>query len=232
MLFAPQLVFSSTQHQNFNSVSEYHSNSVSEFKSTPATRIPHCLRIITPIFANSQNWIQLSIIVLTYANNTRLSPHVRVGQNPMFTLYDTVYTGVSLLKLPHIHRMYMWFWPTLPMWHGFGQNLMYTLYDVYMDVSLLNLPYIHRLCMVLANSTHAVSFELLLRTSSWKWLLQPALGVCEHSRNCSDLMLTPRAMFVSPLRTTLLKGPAATSTGLGSMRAFERMQASSFKWAA
>ena len=192
MLFAPQLVFSSTQHQNFNSVSEYHSNSVSEFKSTPATRIPHCLRIITPIFANSQNWIQLSIIVLTYANNTRLSPHVRVGQNPMFTLYDTVYTGVSLLKLPHIHR----------------------------------------LCMVLANSTHAVSFELLLRTSSWKWLLQPALGVCEHSRNCSDLMLTPRAMFVSPLRTTLLKGPAATSTGLGSMRAFERMQASSFKWAA
>jgi hypothetical protein len=37
----------------------------------------------------------------------------RVGQNRIYTLYMTVYLVNPLPKLPYIHRIYIWFWPTL-----------------------------------------------------------------------------------------------------------------------
>ena len=40
---------------------------------------------------------------------------VRVGQNRMYTPFMTVYLVISLPKIPYIHRIYIWFWPTLLM---------------------------------------------------------------------------------------------------------------------
>jgi len=37
----------------------------------------------------------------------------RVGQNPMDTPYIPVYLMKSLQKLLCIHRIHIWFWPTL-----------------------------------------------------------------------------------------------------------------------
>jgi len=37
----------------------------------------------------------------------------RVGQNRIYTLCMTVYLVSSLLITPYIHRIYIWFWPTL-----------------------------------------------------------------------------------------------------------------------
>jgi hypothetical protein len=37
----------------------------------------------------------------------------RVGQNRMYTPYTTVCMVIYLLKIPYIHRMYEWFWPSL-----------------------------------------------------------------------------------------------------------------------
>ena len=37
----------------------------------------------------------------------------RVGQNRIYTPYLTVYLVISLPKIPYIHRIYIWFWPTL-----------------------------------------------------------------------------------------------------------------------
>jgi hypothetical protein len=39
----------------------------------------------------------------------------RVGQNRTCTPYMTVYLVISLPKIPYIHRIYIWFWPTLAM---------------------------------------------------------------------------------------------------------------------
>jgi hypothetical protein len=38
---------------------------------------------------------------------------VRVGQNRIYTPYMTVYLMISLQKIPYIHTVYIWFWPTL-----------------------------------------------------------------------------------------------------------------------
>ena len=37
----------------------------------------------------------------------------RVGQNRIYTPYMTVYLVISLPMIPYIHRIYIWFWPTL-----------------------------------------------------------------------------------------------------------------------
>ena len=37
----------------------------------------------------------------------------RVGQNRIYTPYMTVYLVISLLKILYMHRIYIWFWPTL-----------------------------------------------------------------------------------------------------------------------
>ena len=37
----------------------------------------------------------------------------RVGQNRIYTPYMTVYSVVPLPKIPYIHRICTWFWPTL-----------------------------------------------------------------------------------------------------------------------
>jgi len=37
----------------------------------------------------------------------------RFGQNRMYTPYLTVCLVISLSKIPFIHRIYIWFWPTL-----------------------------------------------------------------------------------------------------------------------
>jgi hypothetical protein len=37
----------------------------------------------------------------------------RVGQNRIYTPYMTVYLVTSLPKIPYVHRIYIWFWPTL-----------------------------------------------------------------------------------------------------------------------
>jgi hypothetical protein len=39
----------------------------------------------------------------------------RVGQNRIYTYIYTVDLVISLPKLPYIHRIYIWFWPTLAM---------------------------------------------------------------------------------------------------------------------
>jgi len=39
----------------------------------------------------------------------------RVGQNHIDTPFMTVYTVISLPKMPYVHRIYIWFWPTLRM---------------------------------------------------------------------------------------------------------------------
>jgi len=41
----------------------------------------------------------------------------RVGQNRINTPYTTVYLVIFLPKLPYIHCIYKWFWPTLCMSH-------------------------------------------------------------------------------------------------------------------
>ena len=43
------------------------------------------------------------------------APHSlsRVGQNRVYTLYMIVCLVMSLSKIPYIHRIYIWFWPTL-----------------------------------------------------------------------------------------------------------------------
>jgi len=38
----------------------------------------------------------------------------RVGQHCLYTPYITVYLVIALPKIPYIHRVYIWFWPTLP----------------------------------------------------------------------------------------------------------------------
>ena len=38
---------------------------------------------------------------------------IRVGQNRIHTPYMTVYSVISLPKIPYIHRIYIWFWPIL-----------------------------------------------------------------------------------------------------------------------
>jgi len=44
----------------------------------------------------------------------QIDKHIlRVGQNRIYTPYMTVYLMISLPKLPYIHRIYIWFWPTL-----------------------------------------------------------------------------------------------------------------------
>jgi hypothetical protein len=37
----------------------------------------------------------------------------KVGQSRIYTPYMTVYLVISLPKIPYIHRIYIWFWPTL-----------------------------------------------------------------------------------------------------------------------
>jgi len=37
----------------------------------------------------------------------------RVGQKRIYTPYMTVYLVIPLPKIPYIHRIYIWFWPTL-----------------------------------------------------------------------------------------------------------------------
>jgi hypothetical protein len=39
----------------------------------------------------------------------------RDGQNRIYTPYMTVYLVISLPGEPYIHRIYLWFWPTLHM---------------------------------------------------------------------------------------------------------------------
>ena len=62
----------------------------------------------------------------------------RVGQNRVYTPFMTVYLVIPLPKIPYIHRMYIWFWPTLspsnsllPVWmscalHLAGMHCVYT----------------------------------------------------------------------------------------------------------
>ena len=77
----------------------------------------------------------------------------------------TVCMVISLLKIPYIHLIYVWFWPTLctygiagrentkytVIYRGvyirrFGQYCMYTPYmTVYLVISLPKIPYIHRI---------------------------------------------------------------------------------------
>jgi len=38
---------------------------------------------------------------------------IRVGQNRIYTPYMTIRLVISLPKIPYIHRIYVWFWPTL-----------------------------------------------------------------------------------------------------------------------
>jgi len=45
--------------------------------------------------------------------------HGWVGQNRIHTLYKNMYLVISLPKIPYIHCMCVWFWPTLCMVHAF-----------------------------------------------------------------------------------------------------------------
>ena len=40
---------------------------------------------------------------------------IRVGQDRIYAPYMTVHFVISLPEIPHIHRIYKWFWPTLQM---------------------------------------------------------------------------------------------------------------------
>jgi len=42
---------------------------------------------------------------------------LRVGQNRIYTPYMTIHLVKSLPIIPYIHRIYIWFWPTLDMLH-------------------------------------------------------------------------------------------------------------------
>jgi len=52
-------------------------------------------------------------VVVICATGVKKSQKRRAGQNRIFRPSMTVYLGNSLLKLPYIHRIYAWFWPTL-----------------------------------------------------------------------------------------------------------------------
>ena len=41
----------------------------------------------------------------------------KAGQNRIYTPYTTVYSVISLPKIPNIYTVYLWFWPTLHMTH-------------------------------------------------------------------------------------------------------------------
>jgi hypothetical protein len=55
------------------------------------------------------NWLEFSfdgVLVLS-------SRIFRVGQNRIYTPYMTVLLVISPPKIPYVHRIYIWFWPTL-----------------------------------------------------------------------------------------------------------------------
>ena len=86
----------------------------------------------------------------------------RVGHNRIYAPYMTVYLVISLPKVPYIHRIYIWSWPTLLMFGleaaglivficRVGQNCICTPYmTAHLAISLPKVPYIHRIYMVLA----------------------------------------------------------------------------------
>ena len=45
----------------------------------------------------------------------------KVGQNRIYTPCMTVYLAIPLPKIPYVHRIYIWFWPTLQI--IFGRHL-------------------------------------------------------------------------------------------------------------
>jgi hypothetical protein len=44
---------------------------------------------------------------------SKIDGMVRVGQNRIYAPYMTVYLVIFLPKIPYIHNIYIWFWPTL-----------------------------------------------------------------------------------------------------------------------
>jgi len=69
----------------------------------------------------------------------------RFGQNRTSAPYMTVYLVISLLKIPYIHRIYLWFWLTLHV-RRVGQNRTSAPYmTVCMVISLLRIPYVHHI---------------------------------------------------------------------------------------
>ena len=60
-----------------------------------------------------RKYAQALHLVLTRHCHHRLLHTSRVGQNRIFTPYMTVCLVNTLHKIPYIHRIYIWFWPTL-----------------------------------------------------------------------------------------------------------------------
>ena len=54
-----------------------------------------------------------------FAYSCSLSITSRIGQNRIYTPYMDVYMVIFLPKISYIHRIYIWFWPTLITRRGF-----------------------------------------------------------------------------------------------------------------
>jgi hypothetical protein len=81
-------------------------------------------------------------------NHTYIRCIYSVGQNRIYAPYMTVYLVISLPKIPYIHRIYIWIWPTLCIYTVYGR-----IFGGFPDKNTVCTPYMYA-CG--ANPTHTV----------------------------------------------------------------------------
>jgi hypothetical protein len=98
-------------------------------------------------------WTWMALVTgipYTYSHISRVSQNCIywVGQNRIYAPYMTVYLVISLPKIPYIHRIYIWIWPTLCIYTVYGR-----IFGGFPDKNTVCTPYMYA-CG--ANPTHTV----------------------------------------------------------------------------